>query len=88
MNASFLFRLIGGFNVNELLLWIYREKGEDAVRRFLTPPEAWVRKVCKQTGADPDAALRERNEAVEETIEFLRSLVDKDFEDPDPAEVL
>ena len=59
--------------------------GVEAARRALTPPEAWVRTVCAKTGADPEKAIAERNEAVNENVEFLESLIEHDFEDPDPA---
>ena len=59
--------------------------GVEAARRAMTPPEKWVREVCAKTGADPEAAIQERNEAVEESVEFLESLLEHDFTDPDPA---
>ena len=37
--------------------------GVEAARRALTPPEAWVRTVCAKTGADPEKAIAERDEA-------------------------
>lgn len=70
----------------EIALSIYKTFGRTAARRFLTPPEKVVRAVCAKTGADIAEALEERNEFVEEALEFLESLVDEDFEDPDDAE--
>lgn len=60
---------------------VYKMFGASAVRRMLTPPEKWVRKTAVANGADPDEAVRQRNQAVEETVEFLESMVDPDFED-------
>lgn len=82
MNAI-LMRLLGGINLADLILLIYKSGGEDAVRRFLTTPEGVVKRICARTGADVAKALEERNEAVQETLEFFESLTDKDFEDPD-----
>lgn len=67
----------------DTLLQLYKMGGSLAVKRALTPPKSFVEKVCKRTGADPAKALEERNEAVDEFIEFFDSLVDEDFEDPD-----
>lgn len=67
----------------DTLLQLYKLGGSVAVRRALTPPRSWVEKVCKRTGANVDEALEERNEAINEVVEFFESLVDKDFEDPD-----
>ena len=67
----------------QLALSVYKTFGRDAAKRFLTPPKSFVEKTCAKTGADPAAAMEERNEAVEEALEFLESLVDADFEDPD-----
>jgi hypothetical protein len=80
--------LLKGLNLWSILLFVYKNSGKDAVARFLTPPESFVRLVTTATGADLSAALEERKEAVEETLEFLEALVDKDFTDPDDAEVL
>jgi len=77
-----------GLNLWSILLFVYKTAGRDAVKRFLTPPESFVMAVTAATGAGFNVALEERQEAVEETMEFLDALVDKDFEDPDPAEVL
>lgn len=80
--------LLKGLNLWSILLFVYKNSGSEAVKRFLTPPEAFVRTVTQATGADFETALEERKEAVEETLEFLEALVDKDFTDPDDAEVL
>ncbi len=70
-------------NVWAVALMIYRAAGKDAARRFLTPPRSFVKSVCDKTGADFDQAIQERDESVEENLEFLESLVDANFEDPD-----
>ena len=69
----------------DTILVLYKFGGSNAVRRALTPPKSFVEKVCKRTGADVAKAMEERNEALDEILEFLDSLVDADFEDPDPA---
>ena len=73
-------------NAYELAWAIYRTFGKEAARRFLTPPRSSVERLCKRTGADVTKALEERDEAVTETLEFLESMIDKDFEDPDEEE--
>lgn len=67
----------------DTILTLYKLGGASAVRRALTPPKSFVERVCARTGADVAKAIEERNEAVDEQIEFLDSLLDKDFEDPD-----
>lgn len=80
--------LLKGLNLWAILLFVYKNSGRDAVKRFLTPPESFVKAVTDATGAGFNVALEERQEAVEETLEFLEALVDKNFTDPDEAEVL
>lgn len=67
-----------------LALGLYKTFGRDACKRFLTPPRSAVEHVCAKTGADVDQAIQERNEAVEQMLQFIESCVDKDFVDPDP----
>ena len=62
---------------------IYKTFGRDAAKRFLTPPRKFVEQACMKSGADVEEALRQRAQAVDETLEFLESLVDIDFEDLD-----
>jgi hypothetical protein len=69
-------------NMWPLLLSIYRAYGADAAKRMLTPPRKWVESVCAKTGADVEIAIQERDEAVQETLEFLESLVDTPIDDP------
>lgn len=80
--------ILKGLNLWSILLFLYKTAGRDAVVRFLTPPASMVKAITDATGANFDEAIAERGEAVEESIEFLESLVDKDFEDPDTAEVI
>jgi len=70
-------------NLLEIALMIYKLAGRDAAKRALTPPKGWVESACKKTGADLNEALEERNEAVEELLEFIESVADKNFQDPD-----
>jgi hypothetical protein len=70
-------------NLIEIALGIYKTFGREAAKRALTPPKAWVESACKKTGADINEALEERNEAVEELLEFIESIADKNFVDPD-----
>lgn len=70
-------------NYLQIALSIYKTFGRGAAERFLTPSESLVRKICDKTGADPEEALEERNEFVQEALEFLESVVDEDFVDPD-----
>ena len=65
------------------LLMVYKLAGREAAKRMLTPPRKFVEAACAKTGADFTKALEERNEAVEETLEFLESMADSDFDDPD-----
>lgn len=59
-----------------LALAILVTQGEAAVQRALTPPENWVRSICKKTGADPELALEERNEAAKAWVAFIEALAD------------
>jgi hypothetical protein len=70
-------------NLVEIALGIYKTFGRSAAKRALTPPRAWVEKACAGTGANVAEALEERDEWVEELLEFLESIVDSDFVDPD-----
>lgn len=65
------------------VLAIYKMFGRDAAKRMLTPPRKFVEAACTKTGADVEKALNERAEMVEEALEFLESLTDTDFEDPE-----
>lgn len=67
----------------DTILTLWKFGGASAVKRALTPPASFVRRVCERTGADPEQALEERGEMTQQMIEFLESLTDKDFEDPD-----
>lgn len=62
-----------------MLLTLYRTAGREAALRALTPPRRAVEAVCRQTGADVDKALRQRDQAAEETLEFLESMADSDY---------
>jgi hypothetical protein len=80
---SLLKTLLSGLNLWQVALFVYKTQGADAAKRMITPPESFVKAVTNSTGADFAKALKERDEAVEENLEFLESLVDKDFEDPE-----
>lgn len=67
-----------------VIMIIYQTQGRAAVKRFLTPPKAWVEGLCKANGTDAKKALKERDEAAEEMLQFLESMVDKEWVDPDP----
>jgi hypothetical protein len=77
-----------GLNLWSILLFVYKSAGKESVVRFLTPPTSMVKSITTSTGANFEQAVEERGEAVEEMLEFLEALVDKDFEDPDTNEVL
>lgn len=62
---------------------VYKVFGRNALKGALTPSRALVERVCKRTGADVAKAMEERNEAVEEMLEFFEACTDKDFEDPE-----
>lgn len=80
MNSNVLWTMLKGLNLWSILLFVYRTNGgREAVRRFLTPPESFVRATCKVTGANAAVALDERKEAVQESLEFLEALVSVDF---------
>lgn len=72
-------------NALAIALSIYKTFGRESAKRFLTPPRKWIEQVCTKSGANVEKAIEERNEAVEETLEFIESLIDQDFEDPDQA---
>lgn len=64
-------------------LMLYKLMGREAARRFLTPPRKFVEAACAKTGADVAKAIEERDEAVNETLEFLESIADAGFVDED-----
>lgn len=70
----------------EQLFAYYRTFGRVATRRMLTPPRSVIEKVCKRTGADVKEAINEREEMVEELMEFIDACTDKDFVDPETGE--
>jgi len=72
-----------GENFWATALAVYKMFGREHLKRFLTPPRSAIERICARTGADVEKAVEERNEMVEEVIEFVESLVDKDFVDPD-----
>jgi hypothetical protein len=67
----------------ETFIYLLKIGGEPALRRALTMPRSKVAAVCAKTGANLDQAIEERDEAVEQTVQFVLSMVDHDFEDPD-----
>ncbi len=67
----------------DTLIQLYRFGGREAVKRAVTPPKRWVERACAKTGADVQKSLEERDEAVQQLVEFVESLSDPDFEDPD-----
>lgn len=75
--------MFSAVNIYDIVLSVYKSEGREAAKRMLTPPEKFIRAACKKTGADPVVALKERDEMVHEQLEFLESLVDKNFEDDD-----
>lgn len=60
-------------------LALYKVFGREAAKRLLTPPKSMVEAACRKTGANLQEALRQRDQAVEETLEFLESVADSDF---------
>lgn len=67
----------------EQALALYKVFGREYVKRWLTPPRRVVEQACKKSGANLEKALEERNEYAEELLEFLESMVDVNFQDPD-----
>jgi len=80
---SLLINIFKGMNFWSILLAFRRTLGDDAFKRFVTPPESFVRATCKASGADFGQALEERFEVVNEMIEFIDSMIDPNFVDPD-----
>lgn len=79
-----LYGMIKGLNLWSLLMLLYRVGGKDALKRFLTIPESALAKLPLSTKPERLAMMiEERDEMVEETMEFLESCTDADFIDPD-----
>ncbi len=70
-------------NLFALALATYKMFGREACKRALTPQKQFVEAACKKSGASFEKAMEERNEAVEETLEFIESMLDAEFDDPD-----
>jgi len=70
-------------NLFAAALAMYKMFGREACKRALTPQRQFVEAACKKSGASFEEAMEERNEAVEELLEFIEAMVDADFEDPD-----
>lgn len=66
-----------------ILVAYLRVYGRDAVKRMLTLPAKDVARL-KVKGVDIKVPLGEQSEAVEQYVQFLESLVDVNFVDPDP----
>ena len=67
----------------ELLINLFKLGGREAVKRALTMPRKSVEGVCKKTGADLTEALRQRDQAVEQMVQFIEAMVEHDFEPTD-----
>lgn len=70
---------VGDMNSTTLIhlaLSLAISQGIGAVERAFTPPEQWVRGVCKSTGANPELALEERNESAKAWAEFIGEMAD------------
>ena len=72
------------YGIWPILLLIYKTSGRDGVKRAMTPRREWVEASCKAFGTDLEQALAERDEAIEQDLQFLEAIVDSDFIDPDP----
>lgn len=70
-------------NMITMVLAVYKTFGREPAKRMLTPPRKAIEAVCAKTGADVTKALEERDEWVQAGMEFIESLADADFEDPD-----
>jgi hypothetical protein len=80
-----LLSILKGFNFFTLAQLLYRAGGKQALERFLTVPE----NVLKQApnGSRIAVIIDERDEFVEEAVEFIESALDPEFADPDSEDV-
>lgn len=70
-------------NLISIGLTVYRVFGRSTAKRMLTVPRSTVAAICAKTGADIQEVLAARDAAVDDTLDFIESLVDSDFVDPD-----
>ena len=80
-------KLPSGFqlpNLADFAVLLYRTFGKAFVTRALTVPFDTVKAVCAKTGADPIKTRNAAEKWTEEFVEFIESLLDDDFVDPDP----
>lgn len=70
-------------NIIGFAVTIYKVFGKSVVQRMLTVPQSVIKQICKQSGADFEEVKAARDAATEELVEFIESLVDRHFVDPD-----
>jgi hypothetical protein len=70
-------------NVMDLAVMLYRAFGRGFLVRALTVPRNVLEKIVQKTGADILEVIEARDMAAQALVEFIESLVDKDFE-PQP----
>ena len=70
-------------NIIQIAVVVYQAFGKKTLQRMLTVPQGVVEQVCKKSGADVQEVLAARNAATEELVEFVESLVQQGFTDPD-----
>lgn len=83
---TLLLNLLKGFNLWGILALLYKSGGKTAVERFLTIPEKALASMPTANIPGRVAALvEERDEFVDEALDFLEAAVDADWTDTDPA---
>lgn len=70
-------------NLVGIAVQAYQLFGRKATMRMLTIPQSVIAAACAKTGADVQEVMASRNAATEELLEFIESLADKHFVDPD-----
>jgi hypothetical protein len=70
-------------NLISLAVTLYRAFGRGVVQRMLTVPQSAVVAIAGKTGADIQEVIAARNAATDDLLDFIESLVDKHFVDPD-----
>jgi len=70
-------------NYLQIVISVYKTFGREAAKRFITPPRSVIKQLIDKTGANFELAIEERDEFVEQTLQFVESCLDADFDDPD-----
>ena len=73
-------------DLSGMAVMLLRTFGKSFVTRAFTIPQDTVRAICAKTGADPEEIINLSRRWTEEFVEFIDSLTDDDFVDPDVAQ--